>query len=269
MATAAPPPLPATQVVVVADTIGGPEVLRYCEEHPVPVPGEGQVLVKNVFSGVNYVDTYFRNGFYQSQKPEILGREGVGEIVAVGPPSGGGGAASGLRIGDKVAWLGTGGYAQYTVTSVTKTVRISEGIALQDVASSFLGGLTVLSMLDEAFPVKQGDWVLLHAAAGSVGVIMVQFLKLRGAKLIATAGGPSKVAVVRALGADHVVDYRGAEGAQWPDVVRHLTNDRGVDVVFDSVGKDTWEGSLAVVRRKGTVVWFGNASGPVPPMSLQ
>lgn len=257
--------VPIAQSAVVVEKTGGPEVLSYQQYKPIPQPKDGEVLVKNLFSGINYVDTYFRSGLYKSKKPEVLGREGVGHIVALGP----GTESSGLKIGDRVAWLGTGGYAQYSVAPVAKTVRVPEKIISHDIAACFLGGLTIVAMLDEAYNVQRDEWVLLHAAAGGVGYLMVQFLKLRGARVIATAGGSAKVEMVRNLGADHVIDYRNTDGEKWTDSVKRLTHGRGVDVVFDSVGKDTWEGSLEVVRRKGTIAWFGNASGPVPPMSLQ
>ncbi|EPS32591.1 hypothetical protein PDE_07551 [Penicillium oxalicum 114-2] len=255
--------IPSTMKAVVIEQTGGPEVLQFKTDHPVPTPKEGQLLVHNNISGVNYIDTYFRTGLYPSPKPEVLGREGAGVVAAVGPNT------SGFQVGDRVAWLGTSGYAEYTAVPADKTVKIPDGISEEDLVASFLSGLTVLTLAKETYPVQKGDWVLLHAAAGGAGFLMTQVLKSMGAKVIGTAGGAEKCALVKSLGADLVIDYRSDEGKDWVKLVKEATGGRGVDVVYDSVGKDTWEGSLEVVKRKGTVVWFGNASGPVPPLPLQ
>ncbi|KAJ5620452.1 hypothetical protein N7510_004436 [Penicillium lagena] len=254
--------LPSTMKAVVVEQTGGPEVLQFRTSHPVPTPQAGQLLVRNNISGVNYIDTYFRTGLYASAKPEVLGREGAGTVAAVGD------GTSGFAVGDRVAWLATGGYAEYTAVPAAKTVKIPDGVSDEDVMASFLSGLTVLSFAKETYPVQKGDWVLLHAAAGGAGFLMTQILKTMGANVIGTAGGPEKCALVKSLGADVVIDYRSEEGKDWVKLVKEATNGRGVDVVFDSVGKDTWEGSLEAVKRKGTIVWFGNASGPVPPLPL-
>lgn len=250
---------------VLVEKIGGPEVLDFKTDYPVPTPQEGQLLVKNNISGINYIDTYFRTGLYPAPKPEVLGREGAGTVVALGP----GPNPYNFQVGDRVAWLSTGGYAEYTAVPAAKTVKIPDGISDEDVMASFLSGLTVLSLAKETYAVQKGDWVLLHAAAGGAGFLMTQVLKSIGAHVIGTAGGPEKVELVKSLGADHVIDYRSEEGKDWVTRVKEITGGRGVDVVYDSVGKDTWEGSLEVVKRKGTIVWFGNASGPVPPLPLK
>ncbi|KAL5362406.1 hypothetical protein BJX96DRAFT_166643 [Aspergillus floccosus] len=256
--------VPTSMKAVIVEALGGPEVLEFKTDYPVPTPKEGQLLVKNNICGINYIDTYFRTGLYPSQKPEVLGREAAGTVVALGP----GPNPYNFQVGDRVAWLSTGGYAEYTAVPAAKTVKIPEGISDEDVMASFLSGLTVLSFAKETYPVQKGDWVLLHAAAGGAGFLMTQILKSMGAKVIGTAGGPEKVALVKSLGADHVIDYRSEEGKDWVSKVKEITGGRGVDVVYDSVGKDTWEGSLEAVKRKGTIVWFGNASGPVPPLPL-
>ncbi|CAH0051367.1 unnamed protein product [Clonostachys solani] len=253
-----------TQRAVIATTVGGPEVLQYRTEHPVPEPQEGQVLVKNAFSGINFIDTYFRTGLYPSPKPEILGREASGVIVGLGPGTG----ESGLNVGDRVVWLGTSGYAEYTAVPAARTIRIPSGVTDEVAVASFMSGLTALTLTQEAYDVKPGDCILLHAAAGSVGYLMTQILKSKGATVIGTVGGPEKVTLVKNLGADHVIDYRSEEGKDWPGIVDEITGGRGVDAVFDSVGKSTWEGSIASVKRKGVIVWFGNASGPIPPLLL-
>jgi NADPH2:quinone reductase len=254
--------VPTTMKAVVVEQTGGPEVLQLRTSHPVPTPQAGQLLVRNNISGVNFIDTYFRTGLYPAPKPEVLGREGAGVVAAVGPET------SGFQVGDRVAWLATGGYAEYTAVPAAKSVKIPEGISDEDVMASFLSGLTVLSFVKETYPVQKGDWVLFHAAAGGAGFLAVQILKTLGAKVIGTAGGAEKCALVKSLGADVVIDYRSEEGKDWVKHVKEATGGRGVDVVYDSVGKDTWEGSLEAVKRKGTIVWFGNASGPVPPIAL-
>lgn len=254
--------LPTTMKAVVVEQTGGPEVLQLRTAHPVPVPHAGQVLVHNNISGVNYIDTYFRTGLYASAKPEVLGREGAGTVAAVGPDT------SGFKVGDRVAWLATSGYAEYTAAPADKTIKIPDGITDEEVLASFLSGMTVLSLAKETYPVQKDDWVLLHAAAGGAGFLMTQILKSIGAKVIGTAGGLEKCALVKSLGADVVIDYRSEEGKDWVKKVKEVTGGRGVDVVYDSVGKDTWKGSLEAVKRKGTIIWFGNASGPVPPLPL-
>ncbi|PKS09654.1 hypothetical protein jhhlp_004273 [Lomentospora prolificans] len=256
--------LPSTQKAIVVEETGGPEVLQFRTDYPVPVPGEGQVLVKNVLSGINFIDTYFRTGLYPSPKPEVLGREAAGVIVAVGPDA----DKHGFEVGNRVVWLGNGAYAEYSAAPVTQMMRLPDGLADVDAVGSYLSGLTSLALAEEAYHVKPGDWVLLHAAAGGTGILMTQILKALGAKVIGTAGGPHKAELVKSLGADYVIDYRSEAGKDWVNEVKRITNQRGVDVVYDSVGKDTWEGDLEVVKRKGTVVWFGNASGPVPPLPL-
>jgi NADPH2:quinone reductase len=254
--------IPTTMKAIVVEKTGGPEVLELKTAHPVPTPQEGQLLVKNSISGVNFIDTYFRTGLYASPKPEILGREGAGTVQAIGPNT------SGFKVGDRVAWLATQGYAEYTAAPANKAVKIPDGLSDEDVMASFLSGLTVLSFIKETYPVQKGEWVLVHAAAGGAGFLMTQILKTIGAKVIGTAGGPEKCALVKSLGADVVIDYRSEEGKDWVKLVKEATGGKGVDVVYDSVGKDTWEGSLEAVKRKGTIVWFGNASGPVPPIPL-
>lgn len=257
--------LPLAQNVVVVEASGGPDVLEYRVDHPMPTIQEGEVLVKNTFSGINFVDTYFRSGFYPSVKPQILGREGAGMVVSLGHKA----DEYDLKVGDRVVWLGGSGYAQYTAVPAAKTMKLPDNVSEEDATATFMGGLTALALVEETYHVQAGDWVLLHAGAGAVGVLMTQILKNKGAKVIATAGGSEKVALVKGLGADHVIDYRSEDGRDWAETVKKLTGGSGVDVVFDSVAKDTWEGSLEAVKRKGTVVWYGNASGPVPPLTLQ
>jgi NADPH:quinone reductase len=255
--------VPKTMKGVLCTATGGPEVLQYKTDLPVPTPKEHEVLVHNSLAGINYIDTYFRTGLYQAPKPEILGREAVGKIVAVGP----GETKYGLKVGDRVVYLGAAGYAEYTAPSVEKVVKVPDGITDEDAAAGMLQGLTVITLVEEAYKVKKGDTVMVHAAAGGVGLIMVQVLKKIGARVVATAGGEEKGKWAKEAGADVVVDYK-KDGVDWVKEVMAVTEEKGFDVVFDSVGKDTFDGSLEVVKRKGTLVCFGNASGPVPPFSI-
>lgn len=259
-------PVPPTQKAIILSAPGDPSALLYHPAHPIPQPSPGQVLVKNAIAGINYIDTYFRTGLYPCPTPTILGREAAGVVVALGDQQ-----YHGLRVGDRVIWLANGGYAEYSAVPAGMVVRLPDGLAFADAAAAFMSGLTALALTRETYRVRAGDWVLLHAAAGGVGFLMTQVLKKAGARVIATAGGREKVEVVEGLGADCVIDYmyRGGEGKGWVERVMEITGGEGVDVVYDSVGKDTWEGSLEAVKRKGTVVWFGNSSGPVPPLPLK
>jgi NADPH2:quinone reductase len=256
--------VPSTQNAIVIETTGGPEVLQYKTNYPVPVPQEGQLLVKNNLSGVNYIDIYNRTGLYASPKPEVLGREAVGIVVALGP----GPNQYDFAIGDRVVWIHSTSYAEYSAIPASKVAKIPDGISDQNVIAAFLSGLTALTLSKEAYAVQKGEWALLHAAAGGTGFLLTQILKGIGAKVIGTAGGPEKVELVRSLGADVVIDYKSEEGKDWVKKVKEVTGGEGVSVVYDSVGKDTWEGGLEIIKRKGTLVWFGNASGPIPPFSI-
>ncbi|KAK2792768.1 NADPH:quinone reductase [Onygenales sp. PD_12] len=259
------PTLPTTQRAIQITETGGPEVLTYRTDLPIPTPGPGEVLIKNSLSGINYIDTYFRTGLYPSPKPEILGREAIGTIVAVGP----GENPKNFAVGERVAWSHGASYAEYSVApTLAKIARVPKGVRDEDVLAVFLSGLTVLTFIREAYAVQKGDWILVHAAAGGAGSLMTQLLKIAGAKVIGTAGGREKVELVKGLGAEVVIDYRSPEGEKWVEKVKEVTGGQGVDAVFDSVGKDTWEGSLEAVKRKGTVVSFGNASGAVPPFNI-
>ncbi|PGH01780.1 hypothetical protein AJ79_07828 [Helicocarpus griseus UAMH5409] len=265
MSTTAPS-LPKAQKGIQISRTGGPEVLEFRTDLPLPTPGEDEVLIKNNLSGVNYIDTYFRTGLYPAPKPEVLGREGIGTIVAVGP----GANPKNFIVGERVAWLRTAGYAEYSIASTKAQVaRVPAELSDEQALAGLLSGLTTLTFVREAYEVKKGDWVLIHAAAGGAGFLMTQLVKLAGGKVIGTAGGKEKCELVKGLGADVVIDYRSEEGRDWVGKVLEVTEGQGVDAVFDSVGKDTWEGSLKVAKRKGTVVFFGNASGPVPPFNIQ
>ncbi|KAN0081090.1 hypothetical protein V8E54_004294 [Elaphomyces granulatus] len=256
--------VPSTQNAIVIETTGGPEVLQYRTDYPVPVPQEGELLVQNNLSGVNYIDTYYRTGLYASPKPQVLGCEAVGTVVALGPSPN----PYDFAIGDRVVWILTASYAEYSAVPASKVVKTPAGISDQNVIAAFMSGLTVLTLVKEAHAVQKGEWILVHAAAGGTGSLLTQVLKSIGAKVIGTAGGPEKVELVKSLGADVVIDYKSEEGKDWVERVKEVTGGEGVSAVYDSVGKDTWEGGLEAVKRKGTLVWFGNASGPIPPFSV-
>ncbi|KAH8812597.1 hypothetical protein F5884DRAFT_820433 [Xylogone sp. PMI_703] len=257
--------LPKTMKGVVIEKTGGVEVLQYKTDLPVPTPGEGQVLVKNDFIGINYIDTYFRSGLYPApQLPLILGREAEGHVAALGPTK------TDLVVSDRVVYLPPNtAYAEYTLAPLIHTARVPEGVPPGIAAASLLQGLTALTLIRESYPVKKGDWILVHAAAGGVGLWLCQLLKAVGARTIGTASTPEKIQLAKDNGAEFMINYRleGEEG----DVVKkvnELTGGAGVAAVFDGVGKDTFEIDLQVVARKGTLVSFGNASGTVPPFTI-
>lgn len=243
---------------------GDASVLQYQSSLPTPTPDASSVLIRNSYIGINYIDTYFRTGLYPSPKPEILGREGAGTIVSLGSPSDDS-KMLGLREGDPVVWMGTGGYAEYTAVPAEKVLKIPGGISERDACAACLQGLTALTLVEEAYPVQSGDWVLVLAATGGVGGWLCQVLRAKGARAIATVSTQEKVAEAKRLGAEVVVVEKEGEVER---VVEELTGGKGVKASFDGVGKATFERSLQVTARKGTVVSFGNASGAVEPFSL-
>lgn len=255
--------IPSTMKAVVCTTEGGPEVLEYRTDVPVPQPTAGQVLVKNTTIGINYIDTYFRSGIYPSKKPEILGRDAEGEIVALGD----GGETYGLKTGDRVVFLGTGSYAEYTSVPALHVAKIPAGVPATIACAALLQGLTALTLIRESHEARSGEWYLVHAAAGGVGLWLVQLLKALGARVIGTASTEAKIAQAKAAGAEVMLNYSQA-GFDLVGAVMEATGGQGVDAVFDGVGKDTFEDDLKIVRRKGTVVSFGNASGTVPPFAI-
>lgn len=237
---------------------GGPEVMRY-EEVPLPEPGPGQVRVKVAATGLNYIETYHRSGLYPVQLPFTPGGEFAGTVDALGS------GVAGLALGDRVATAsGAGGYAEYALAPADKLVAVPAGVDLTQAAAVMLQGMTAHYLAYSTYPLKQGEACLVHAAAGGVGLLLTQMASRAGARVIGTAGTPEKAALARAAGAAEVILYREEEFAPR---VRELTGGRGVDVVYDSVGKDTWEGSLDCLRPRGMLVSFGNASGAVPPFS--
>lgn len=239
---------------------GGPEVLRW-EEIDVPAPGAGEIRIRHTAVGLNFIDTYHRTGLYPVDGfPAVLGREAAGVVEAVGD------GVDGIAPGDRVAYpMHPGSYAEEAVIPAGKVVRLPDGIDDRVAAASMLKGLTAWYLLRRTFRVEAGQTILFHAAAGGVGSIAVQWAKHLGATVIATAGGPDKVARVRELGCDHVIDY---DAEDFVARVREITGGAGVPVVYDSVGQATFEGSLACLAPLGMLVSFGQSSGPVPPFDI-
>jgi NADPH2:quinone reductase len=237
---------------------GGPEVLQL-EDMPVGEPGAGQVKLRHTAIGVNFIDTYQRSGLYPMQLPQTAGNEGAGVVQAVGS------GVTTLKAGDRVAYTGqVGSYCGERLAPADRMVKIPEGISDETAASMMLKGMTVQYLIHRTYPVKAGDTVLWHAAAGGVGLIACQWLKALGATVIGTVGSPDKAKLAKAHGADHVIDY---SKENFVARVKEITGGKGVPVVYDSVGKSTWEGSLDCLQPLGMWVIFGNASGPVPPLN--
>jgi NADPH2:quinone reductase len=239
---------------------GGPDVLKW-EDVEVGEPGPGQARVRHAAVGVNFVDTYHRSGLYPVQLPGGLGGEGAGVVEAVGP------GVTGVRPGDRVAYAGgpPGSYSEVRVMPADRLVKIPAGIPDRQAAAMMLKGMTVQYLIRRTHRVQPGETVLFHAAAGGVGLIACQWLKALGATVIGTVGSDEKAALAKAHGCDHPIVYTRED---FPKRVRELTGGAGVPVVYDSVGKSTFPGSLDCLRPLGLWVSFGNASGPVPPFEL-
>ncbi|WP_333807033.1 quinone oxidoreductase family protein [Phenylobacterium sp.] len=235
---------------------GGPEVLDLVDL-PDPEPGPGQILVRQSAIGVNYIDTYHRSGLYPLRLPSGLGMEGAGDVVAAGE------GVERFAPGDRVAFASgpIGAYADLHLVDAGRAVRIPEGVDERTAAAALLKGMTAEFLLLRCRPVQPGEPVLIHAAAGGVGQIMVQWARALGAEVIATAGSPAKADRARALGAHHVILYGEQDVAA---EVRRITGGAGVAAAYDSVGASTFEGTLGSLARRGTFVSFGNASGPPP-----
>jgi NADPH2:quinone reductase len=239
---------------------GGPEVLRV-DDVSLPKPSPGDVRVRQTAVGINYIDVYHRSGQYPLPLPTVLGVEAAGVVEEVGAE------VAHLRPGDRVAYVapvaeGRGSYAEARVLPAWRLVKLPEGISDRTAAGAMLKGLTVRALVRRTYPVKAGDAAVVHAAAGGVGTILVQWLKALGAVVIATVGSDEKARLAQANGADHVIVYTREDFAKR---VREITNGEGVPVVYDAVGKATFEGSLDCLRTFGLMVTYGSASGPVPP----
>ena len=236
---------------------GGPEVLDLLEVE-TPQPRAGQILVRHQAIGVNFIDTYQRSGLYPMRLPSGLGSEAAGVVEAVGD------GVTRFKVGDLAAYAGaTGAYADANVVLADRVVKIPAGVDTRTAAAALLKGMTVEFLIRRLHAVQSGETILVQAAAGGVGQILVQRAKALGATVIATVGSEEKAARARELGADHVILYRHADVAA---EVRRITGGVGVPVAYDSVGKDTFEGTLKSLARRGLFVSFGNASGPPPPV---
>lgn len=238
---------------------GGPEVLQL-EQVELGEPGLGQVRIRQQAIGLNFIDIYHRAGLYPLPLPSGLGSEAAGLVEAVGE------GVSEFQVGDRVGYCSgpQGAYAQARLMPADKLIKLPEAIGFETAAAMLLQGLTAEYLLRRTYAVQAGDAVLIHAAAGGVGQIAVQWAKALGATVIATAGGAAKCARVRALGADVVIDYRSED---FVAATRAATAGRGVRVVYDGVGKDTFAGSLDCLAPRGLMVSYGNASGPVPDIA--
>ena len=240
---------------------GGPEVLRW-EEVPVGEPGPGQARVRHAAIGLNFIDIYFRSGLYPAPDgvPFTPGNEGAGVVTAIGE------GVSNVAVGDRVAYVGPlGSYAEERLVPADRLVHIPRGVSDELAAAMMLKGMTARYLLRRTFRVEKGHTILIHAAAGGVGLIMCQWAAHLGATVIGTVGSPEKAELARANGCHHTIDYRTEN---FTDRVREITGGEGVDVAYDSVGKDTFPGSLDCLKPLGLWALFGQSSGPVPPVDL-
>jgi NADPH:quinone reductase len=237
---------------------GGVDKLRY-EDVPTPVPGPGMALIKIHASGVNFIDIYFRTGLYKAEPPVVLGMEGAGIVEAVGE------GVSGVKPGDRVAYaMSRGSHAEFAAVPAWQLFQIPREIDFRTAAASMLQGMTAHYLTHSTYPLKPGDTILVHAAAGGTGQWIVTAAKVRGARVIGTTSTAAKAELARKVGADEVILYTERDFAA---EVKRLTGGKGVDVVYDSVGADTFDKSLECLRPRGMMVSFGNASGPVAPIS--
>ena len=246
--------------VVVGEGLGGPEVLKLAERE-APRPGPGQVVVEVAAAGVNYMDIYQREGVgnYRTEPPFVPGAEGAGTVAAVGAD------VTGLSVGDHVAWAGPGGsYAEQVALPARHVVPVPDGVSLQVAAAAILQGMTAHYLVTSTYPVREGDVAVVHAAAGGVGLLLTQMVKRRGGVVVATTSGGEKAELALGAGADHVVGYD-----RFRDIVDDATEGAGAHVVYDGVGKDTFDEGLAALRPRGMMVLYGAASGQVPPVDPQ
>ena len=236
---------------------GGPEVLRW-EAVDVPAPAEGEATVRQHAVGLNFIDTYHRSGLYPLTLPAGIGLEGAGVVEAVGA------GVTEVKVGDRVAYAGgpVGAYAEVRNIPAHRLLKLPDAIAFDTAAAMMLQGLTAAYLLRRTYRVQSGDAVLIHAAAGGVGLIACQWAKALGATVIGTVGSPAKAEIAKAHGCDHAINYSTEDFTRR---VREITGGEGVPVVYDGVGKDTFMGSLDCLRPLGMMVTYGNASGPVPP----
>ncbi|MFG2090441.1 MULTISPECIES: quinone oxidoreductase family protein [unclassified Spirillospora] len=245
------------RAIIITET-GGPEVL-VAGERPDPEPGPGEVLIDVAAAGVNFIDVYFRTGAYPQALPYTPGMEAAGTVAAAGD------GVTEFAVGDRVAWSGVqGGYADRAVVPADKVVPVPGGVGLEDAAASLLQGMTAHYLTRSTYPVQAGDTVLVHAAAGGMGLLLTQAAKALGARVVGTASTPEKEQLAKDAGADVTMGYDG-----FPERVRELTGGEGVAAVYDGVGAPTFDGSLASLRRRGVLALYGAAGGKVPPFDPQ
>jgi NADPH2:quinone reductase len=239
---------------------GDPDALRY-DEAPAPEPGDGEVRIRVEAAGVNFIDIYHRTGAYALDTPLTLGMEGAGAVDKVGP------GVSALRPGDRVAYaMVRGAYAEYAVVPAWRLVPIPDEVSSLEAAAVMLQGMTAHYLTQDTYPLQEGELALIHAAAGGVGLLLVQMAKMRGARVIGTASTEEKAALAKEHGADEMIVYTEQD---FEAAVKRLTGDAGVDVVYDSVGKTTFEKSLNCLKPRGYMVLYGQSSGAVPPQDPQ
>ncbi len=243
--------------------VGGPEVLRY-EDVEVGEPGAGQVRLQHGAVALNFADTYFRSGLYPAQLPSGIGSDACGTITAVGPD------VTDFKVGDRVTYTGAhntlGAYSTERLIDAYTLIRLPDAIGFETAAAITMRGLTAAYLMRRLYDFKGGETVLLHAAAGGVGLLVSQWAKLQGLNVIGTVSSEAKADVAKAHGCDYTINYSNEDVAKR---VREITAGKGVDVVFDSVGKDTFEGSLNSLKRRGLMVCLGTASGQIPPFNPQ
>ena len=239
---------------------GGPEVLAW-EDVQVGEPGPGEARIKQHAVGLNFIDVYFRTGLYPQPLPGGLGSEGAGVVEAVGS------GVTHVKPGDRIAYAGgpQGAYAEVRVMPAAPLIKLPDSLSFEQGAAMMLQGMTVRYLIKKSYPAKAGETVLWHAAAGGIGLIACQWLKALGVTVIGTVSNAEKAALAKAHGCTHTINYTTENFA---DKVKELTGGKGVPVVYDSIGKDTWEGSLNCLSPLGYMISFGNASGPVPPVSI-
>ena len=238
---------------------GGAEVLQL-RELPTPAPGPGEALIQIEACGVNFIDIYLREGRYPATLPFIPGQEAAGVVLALGPD------AASVKVGDRVAWCGVPGtYAQFAVAPVARVIAIPDGVTTRQAAAAMLQGMTAHYLSHSTYPLKAGETALVHAGAGGVGLLLTQMAARLGARVIATVSTAAKAELSREAGASDAILYTEQD---FEAEVKRLTDGKGVDVVYDSVGKTTFDGSLNCLRPRGLLALFGASSGPVPPFDL-
>ena len=245
---------------VIINKTGGPEVLEL-KDIKLEDPKSGEVLIKNEAIGLNYIDTYHRSGLYPVELPSNIGIEGAGLIEKVGPD------VNKFTVGDRVAYasMPIGSYSTHRIFPTKKLVKVPEGIELENVVTLMTKGITVFYLLHKTYPVRSGETILFHAAAGGVGQILCQWAKSLGCTVIGTVGSDEKIKIAKENGCDHVINYSKENFAE---KVKEITNGDGVPVVYDGVGKKTFDGSIDCLKVRGTMVSFGNASGPLDPCNV-